>query len=159
MEALLNDWNTLARSLRHLHLALLQRAQIDYAREHAVAEPIGPGELLMLVTRDPAFEWLRSLSELMADVDQFRDVPETARDPALRAAVRAAVEGLLTPPGNEQSTTPFAARYWSYLHVDPAVTMAHAAVRQALQSWPAAEASGGGTLDEHRRKMPRKSPP
>jgi hypothetical protein len=148
----MSEWDTLARSLRQLHLALLQRARIDYAREHEVSEQIGPGELLMLTTRDPAFDWLRSLSELMADIDHFREAPEASRDPAVRAAVRAAVEGLLAPPANSESATPFAARYWAYVHEDPTVTMAHAAVRQVLQSWPAASPTGGGTLDKHRHK-------
>jgi hypothetical protein len=154
----MSDWNTLARSLRHLHLALLQRAKSDYAREHGVSEHIAPGELLMLVTQDPAFEWLRSLSELMADIDHFRDEPEAAGDPAVRGAVRAAVERLLTPPASTESTTPFAARYWSLVHDDPNVTMSHGAVRQALQSWPSAAATGGATLDEHRRRTSRKAP-
>ncbi|HSV81623.1 MAG TPA: hypothetical protein VLK85_20710 [Ramlibacter sp.] len=42
----MSDWNTLARALRQLHHALLQRARGDYAREHGIAEEIGPGELL-----------------------------------------------------------------------------------------------------------------
>jgi len=48
---------------------LLRRARTDHAREHGIAEEIGPGELLMLVTREESFAWLRVLSELMTDID------------------------------------------------------------------------------------------
>ena len=157
-DARASEWNALARSLRHLHLALLQRARSDYMRDQGISDEIGPGELLMLATRDPAFDWLRSLSELMADIDHFRDAPEAANDPAVRAAVRVAVEGLLKPPDPKESGTPFAQRYWTSVHEEPAVTMAHAAIRQALQTWPQPAGADAGTLAEHRIRTSRARP-
>jgi hypothetical protein len=152
----LDDWKTLARALRQLHHALLQRARADYTREHGLAEEVGPGQLLMLATRDPGFAWLRSLSELMADIDDFQDQAEAMQDQELRGAIRAAVDGLLTPPADGTPATPFAERYWHYLRDDPEVTMAHAAVRQALQAWPAKSAGPVAPLAEHRRRIERK---
>lgn len=63
----MHAWNTLAKSLRHLHRALLQRAQEDYIRDNQLTRELGTGERLMLATTDSRFAWLRSLSELMAD--------------------------------------------------------------------------------------------
>jgi hypothetical protein len=140
----MNDWSTLARALRQLHHALLQRARADYEREHA--SEVSPGELLMLATRDPGFAWLRSLSEMMADIDDLQEQPEAAQDRELHAGIRAAVEALLTPPAEGDAATPFAQRYWQHLHEDPAVTMAHAAVKQALLTWPTQPATAASTL-------------
>lgn len=154
----MSDWDTLARALRQLHRALLQRASGDYARDHGIAEEIGPGELLMLTTRDDYFSWLRSLSELMADIDYLHEQPAATRDLGVRAAVRGAVETLLTPAAQEEAASAFSGRYWGYVHEDPAVTMAHAAVKQALQSWPARAGEDARDLAEHRRKFGKEIP-
>jgi hypothetical protein len=152
----MNDWTTLARALRQLHHALLQRARADYTREHGLAEELPPGELLMLLTQDPAFAWLRSLSELMADIDDFQEQAAAVPDQDLRAAIRAAVDSLLTPPADGAPATPFGQHYRQHLHDEPAVTMAHAAVKQALQAWPAKAAGPVAALAEHRRRIERK---
>ena len=130
----MDDWNALARALRQLHTTLLHSARDEYTRERGLAEPPGAGELLMLATQDEQFAWLRSLSELMAEIDELADDPQAATDPQLRAAVRAAVDQLLTPvPADSRA---FATHYARYLHDHPDTTMAHAAVKQALQAWP-----------------------
>ena len=78
----MKEWTALERALRELHRVLLRRASREYTQQHALAEEPGPGELLMLATRDENFAWLRSLSELMADIDHLREQPE-ARDHVL----------------------------------------------------------------------------
>jgi hypothetical protein len=135
----MKHWTALERALRDLHGVLLRRAAREYMQQRGLTEPPGPGELLMLATRDESFEWLRNLSELMADIDHLRELPEPRNEPGVRAAVRGAVEGLLMPPADQQEASAFAARYWSHVHADPEVTMAHAAVKQALQAWPVPE--------------------
>jgi len=152
----MEEWNALASALRSLHKALLRRAQADYMRQHGLAEEISPGELLMLATRDESFAWLRSLSELMTEIDELRDSPDSDQDSALRSAVRGAVEALLANPEDDQARTPFQERYWREVHGDPEVTMAHAAVRQTLRSWPVADASGRATMAARRDQLPRK---
>lgn len=142
----MTDWNSLARALRQLHAALLRRARDEYMRERGLPEPLGAGELLMLATQDEQFAWLRSLSELMAQIDALADDAQAAADQEVRAAVRGAVDQLLTPaPADSRA---FAANYARHLHDDPDTTMAHAAVKQALQVWPrpVAEAT---SLAEH----------
>jgi hypothetical protein len=151
--AFLNDWNSLARVLRDLHAALLRRARTEYMRERGIAEEIGPGELLMLATRDESFAWLRSLSELMTDIDYLRDDPAIAKGQELRSAVRGAVEELLRPPGDEAAAGAFAVRYGEHVNADPDVTMAHAAVKQALAGWPPPQGTGHKEVAQHRQMM------
>ena len=148
----MDDWNVLARALRQLHSALLQRARADYMREHGRTEEVGPGELLMLATRDESFAWLRSLSELMTDLDYLRDEPAMAQGHELRAAVRGAVEELITPSGGQEAADSFAARYRKHLE-EPEVTVAHAAVKQALAGWPEPRGAGRGEVAQHRQRQ------
>ncbi|NML47170.1 hypothetical protein HHL11_25715 [Ramlibacter sp. G-1-2-2] len=149
----MKDWTALERVLRELHRILLRRASREYMQVNGLAEEPGPGDLLMLATRDENFAWLRSLSELMADIDHLREQPEARDQPGVRAAVRGAVEQLLNPPADQQQASAFAARYWSHVHADPEVAIAHGAVRQALRDWPApAEADHRQVIAEHTRK-------
>src|SRR4051794_40679218 len=147
------DWKALARALRELHAALLRRTRTDYMRARGIEQEIGPGELLMLATRDEGFAWLRTLSELMTDIDYLRDDPAMVQGEALQSAVRGAVEQLLAPPSGEQTAGSFGQRYWQYVHDEPEVTSAHGAVRQALADWPAPSASGRSELTQHRQAL------
>ena len=153
----MEDWNSLARALRALHAALLRRARADYMQERGITQEIGAGELLMLATRDESFAWLRALSELMTDIDYLRDDPATAQGDQLRAAVRGAVEELLAPASGQAGSGAFGARYWQYVPADPEVTMAHAAVKQALAGWPQPQGTGARELAEHRKTVGTRS--
>jgi hypothetical protein len=145
----MDDWDTLARTLRSLHSVLLRRVRADYIQERGLRdEEVGPGELLMLATRDDNFAWLRSLSELMTEIDELRDSADAKQDDRVRAAVRATLEGLLAAPPDSGEGTPFQANYWRHVHGDPEVTIAHAAIRQALRSWPE-DGAGRAALDSH----------
>lgn len=155
----MDDWNDLARALRKLHGVLLQRARDDYARSHGGGQQIGPGELLMLATRDESFAWLRSLSELMTDIDYLRDDADTRQDDKLRGAVRGAVESLPQPPPDGEAAGAFAQRYWPLVNTDPEVTMAHAAARQALQGWPVVQGAGTSEVTQRRGELADKRRP
>lgn len=133
----------LARALRELHRALMERARRDYERERLMV--VSPGELLKLLTTDEAFAWLRELSELMADLDIVGDAPADALE-ATSAAIRPAVEHLL---GTPDSGGAFAQRYWGYVHDEPNVAMAHAGVKQALNALPR-NAAGASPADRRR---------
>jgi hypothetical protein len=150
----MTDTRPLERALRELHRVLLAQAVKEYVKHWHLPQPPGPGELLMLATRDEAFAWLRSLSELMADIDHVSELPPEQLDDTVPGAVRGAVETLLAPPGSDAAPDAFASRYWHYVHEQPEVAVAHAAVRQTLRSWPA-PAEGGehrAILGEHARK-------
>lgn len=151
----MTPWDELARSLRTLHAHLLQGARAQYQREHAEAGEIGTGEMLMLATQHEDFAWLRSLSELMAEIDELRDEPQAAQDASLQAAVRGGVEDLLSTHAG--ASTPFQLRYWQSVHDDPQVAIAHAALRQALQAMPAATARGRDAMARHLQSLPPKA--
>jgi hypothetical protein len=141
-------FDKLARALRELHRVLMERARKDYERERLTS--VTPGELLKLLTTDEAFAWLRELSELMADIDIVREAESHVLE-ASSSAIRPAAEHLLSAPG---ASTPFAQRYWTYVHDDPHVAMAHAGVKQALNLWPPSD-PGAQSGADHRRDLRR----
>jgi len=148
------DWQTLATALRDLHRALVERARHDYQREHQ--RMVEAGELLQLLTTDPYFDWLRALSELMVDIDMVRDA-DSGLMQELATAVRPAIEYLLIPPATADGSHSFAERYWPYVQDDPRVAMAHGAVKQAIATWPKADAADAATLLHERHRLAEKA--
>ena len=143
------EWDRLARSLRELHRALMERARRDYEREHLIA--LDPGQLLRLLTTDAHFEWLRGLSELMADIDIVRDAEPQEAD-EFASGVRAAVEHFIAAP-QSGSADAFAQRYWPYVQEDPHVAMAHGALKQALGAWPRPQSGDAASLLHERHRI------
>lgn len=129
-----DEWDKLRRALRELHRVLAERASRDFVYAHERLSQPTPAELLQMLTKDPEFNWLRGLSELIVDIDVARDDDDT-RDEFVRG-VRAAVERFITPPKTPEPLDEFAQRYWPYVQEDPHVAMAHAAVKQAISTWP-----------------------
>jgi hypothetical protein len=123
----------LGSALRTLHRALVARARHEFEQErHAI---LGAGELLQLLTSDPHFAWLRSLSELIVDIDVFLEADPAPTDDEA-SAVRAEVQRLMSPIPKGASDPDFATRYWKYVHDDPHVAIAHGEVRQTLDRLP-----------------------
>jgi hypothetical protein len=125
---------TVASALRSLHRALVERVRRDVEQQRQTV--IMPGAWLQMLTTDAQFAWLRSLSELMVDLDVFGEAdPAPAEDDL--SAIRGEIERLVAPstvPGLESD---FARHYWRCVHDEPQVAIAHAAVRQALDALPA----------------------
>jgi hypothetical protein len=136
----------LARALRSLHRALAEHARRDLETERLTV--IQPGAWLSILTTDPAFAWLRTLSELMVDLDVFLEAdPEPARDD--KAAIRAEVERLIAPSMVPEAATEFSRHYWRYVHDAPAVAVVHGELRQALDRLPApSDVDEGDALHE-----------
>lgn len=114
-----------SRALRQLHKALVDVARAEYERTHGVVE--GPGHLLQLLTKDAEFDWLRTLSEAMVDIDYLADSADVDID-ELRATVKYVDELIADPHGGDSA---FAQRYAQAMS-DPAVIMAHAHARRAI---------------------------
>ena len=148
------DLQTLAKALRELHRALVDRARRDYERDHYAV--LSPGELLRLLTTDPAFGWLRGLSELMVDLDLVGDMKPPVLG-ELAGTVRAAVEHFITVPKSSEPGHAFAQRYWPYVQDDPHVAMAHAGVKSALAAWPRPEKIDAGSLLHERHLLAEKA--
>lgn len=140
------DWQGLTNGLRELHRTLVETTRREYERSHLVT--LAPGELLQLLTANPEFEWLRSLSELMVDLDLVRGAAPSDDD-NITASVRAAVEHLLS--NAQEPAGLFAQRYWPYVHKDPHIAMAHGAVKQALSAWPPPQMDTTTLLQERHR--------
>ena len=117
----------LSSVLRRLHKALLDA-------EASLYGPIGgPLELLNLAVHHERFTWLRSLSELMVEIDEARDDSEAA-DNALLAALRTSIEELVGPRTPKDPR--FRERYAVLLQQSPAAAMAHGDLRRALDKLP-----------------------
>ena len=136
----------LAHALRSLHRVLAERARRDLETERSTV--IQPGAWLSILTTDPQFAWLRSLSELMVDLDVFLEAdPAPADDDA--AAVRADVERLIAPSTVPGTETDFSRHYWRYVHDEPGVAVVHGEIRQVLDRLPVpASVDEGDALHE-----------
>jgi len=117
--------------LRDLSVRLLRLHKVLLERERGAWEeargPIAPGELLQLVIGGEQFAWLRSLSAMIARIDEVVD----ADDPIPEANVEsffAEARRLLRSGG----AGAFETKYHEALRVSPEVVMAHAEVAKVL---------------------------
>lgn len=117
----------LTHSLRGLHQALVQVVRREYEKEWGAVDP---GQLLQLLTRHPDFDWLHTLSEMMVDIDEMLDEEQVTHEDV--RAVYGQV-GMMLAPG-ESAVSDFSVRYLAALQHDPALVMAHVAVRRVLDS-------------------------
>jgi hypothetical protein len=112
------DLEELRAALLELHRAILHAQQLAYEREHGRVE--SRGELLQLVVRHPDFAWIRALSALIAQLDEWTE-REAGREEELAATVRA-LQTLIQPDGTNAE---FTTRYWPLLEVAPEALVAH----------------------------------
>jgi hypothetical protein len=116
--------NDLSARLLLLHGVLLERERTAYESLHG---PIAPRELLRLLLGDEQFAWLRSLSQLIARIDEAvdSDTPEIAS--TAEDFVRETSD--LVRSGASEA---FAVKYAAALQDSPDVVMAHADVVKLL---------------------------
>jgi len=107
-------------ALLELHKAILRAQQIRYEREHG--RVASRGELLQLVVQHPDFKWIRALSALIAELDEWSEAGEDgARAEELDAVIRA-LQTLIQPDGTNAE---FTTRYWPLLEMVPEALLAH----------------------------------
>jgi hypothetical protein len=123
--------SNLTHALRGLHRALVHVQQREYEKEWGAVDS---GQLLQLLTRHPDFDWLHALSEMMVDIDEMLDRDQLTFEDVRTAY--AAVEKMLVP--GEDAASGFSARYLAALQSDPALVIAHVAVRRVLDAVPEA---------------------
>ncbi|HEX7112118.1 MAG TPA: hypothetical protein VF216_06725 [Mizugakiibacter sp.] len=118
----------LRKALLDLHKALLAETRASHER---LFGPVpSTAALLELVTADPWFAWLHPLTELIVGIDEAldADVPPGAEAlDALQRRTNALVAG-------DAETEGFARSYRDALQRDPAIAIAHAAVRRQLDA-------------------------
>jgi len=109
----------LRNALLELHQAILQAQRIRYERDHGRVD--SRGELLQLVVRHPEFAWIRALSALIAQLDEWSQSQAQGRDEEIAATVRA-LKTLIQPDGTNEE---FTSRYWPMLEITPEALVAH----------------------------------
>lgn len=123
----------LSARLLSLHGILLDRERRAYEERHGF---VASRELLHLLLHDERFSWLRSLSSMIAKIDEVVDADEPLPPESLQSAFREARRLLKSGTGGD-----FQDKYYLALQESPDVIMAHAAVSRVL----ADSGSGPGT--------------
>ena len=123
------------RPLLELHDALLHLHKVLLGSERAVYEatvgPIrSPNHFFQLLTGDPWFAWLRSISQLIVAIDETLDAKEELTTLSVETVMSQAVF-LLLPA---ESGGEFGTRYVAALQRDPRVVLAHAQVAKRIGS-------------------------
>ncbi|SRR5258708_27696090 len=111
-----------------LHRALLDAQRIRYEREHGRIRT--SSEFLGLVLEHPAFAWLRSLSALIAQLDEWIEEHEERGDEELRALVGALRALLATDSANAAFSKP----YRELVDAVPEVLVEHVKLWRLLES-------------------------
>src|SRR3954469_5410960 len=113
--------------LLDLHKALLDDAKTAYEMDRG--RIASSGALLQLVIHGPWFAWLHQVSELVVRIDEMTVSDAKTTEPDARV-VLGQVDRLLLP--SETGDT-FARRYYEAIQRQPAVVLAHGAVRKLLK--------------------------
>ncbi|MEO8348114.1 MAG: hypothetical protein ABI610_04325 [Acidobacteriota bacterium] len=117
-------------ALLDLHRVLLEAVRLEHERDHG---RLGNAEMLRLVAFDPAFAWLRPVSELIVALDELQAMADVRDRDA--AAVRFEIEDLLS-----RGEGPFPDRYLAVLQTSPDLVIAHSALQRAIAALPSARA-------------------
>lgn len=120
----------LRQGLLRLHKMLLDLERRGYERAH---QRIGNSyEFLQLVLKDPWFDWLHRLSELIVQIDEtldIRDMEAPASDEDARALIVRA-KTLLSPA---EEGTQFQKNYFLALQQSPDVVLLHSDLMKMLR--------------------------
>lgn len=116
-------------AMLHAHKALLEAERVAYERMRGRIE--SNGAFLQLVLHDPWFAWLRPVSELIAQIDEWMDEDQPAPDAPQVAETMLAQARELRPL--EQGTE-FQRRYYRLLQESPAVAVAQAEARKLFDA-------------------------
>src|SRR5215470_13953753 len=122
------------KELRHgllrLHKLLLDLERRDYERARG---RIGNSyEFLQLVLKDPWFDWLHRLSELIVQIDETLDTH--GETPATEADAGALVERAKTLLAPAETGTEFQKNYFLALQQSPDVVLLHSEIMRLLRS-------------------------
>lgn len=128
-EATINQIKRLRQGLLKLHKLLLDLERRGY--ERARGRISNSYEFLQLVLKDPWFDWLHRLSELIVQIDEALDTL-ASESPATEEDVRALISRarlLLTPA---ETGTEFQKNYFLALQQSPDVVLLHSEVVRLL---------------------------
>jgi hypothetical protein len=124
------------RALRHgllrLHKMLLDQERRDYERAHGKIN--NSYEFLQLVLKDPWFDWLHRLSELIVQIDETLDT-HTSETPATEADAIALVERAKTLLAPAEMGSEFQKNYFLALQQSPDVVLLHSELMKVLRNF------------------------
>src|SRR5687768_1686071 len=124
-----DELKQLRHGLLRLHKQLLDLERRDYERTQG---RIGNSyEFLQLVLKDPWFDWLHRLSELIVQIDESLDTRETETPPTEEDA-KALIERAKTLLAPSESGTQFQKNYFLALQQSPDVVLLHSEVMRLL---------------------------
>ncbi len=128
-DATRDNLKELRQGLLKVHKLLLDLERLGY--ERARGKISNSYEFLQLVLKDPWFEWLRRLSELIVQIDETLDAvdsdkPLTEED---ESALISRARVLLTPA---ETGSEFQKNYFLALQQSPDVVLLHAQVTKLL---------------------------
>ena len=106
-------------SLLDLHKSLMNAQRIRYEREHGRIET--SGVFLGLVLEHPSFAWLRQLSALIAQLDEWIEEKAERGDADLESLMLALRSLIAAEGGNPSFTAP----YWQIVNDTPEVLVNH----------------------------------
>jgi len=112
--------------LLDLHKELLEYEKLQY--EGLYGRIAGANDYFSIVTKHPAFQWLRTLSELIVVFDEFAQ-DESVTDEKIKELLQY-TKKLLTPLENGDQ---FSAKYFVAIQNQPAIAVAHGKVMQGLK--------------------------
>lgn len=119
----------LRHGLLRLHKLLLELERRDYERSRG---RIGNSyEFLQLVLKDPWFDWLHRLSELIVQIDEALDTRES-ETPLTEEDAKALIERAKTLLAPSESGTQFQKNYFLALQQSPDVVLLHSEVMRLL---------------------------
>ena len=105
--------------LLRIHKALIDHERARYERQRG---PAGSAvEFLQVLIRDPFFAWLRPMSALIVQIDEFVMSKEPT-DPADGRALLTQARALLTP---NETGDDFARAYYRAIQESPEIAMLH----------------------------------
>jgi hypothetical protein len=120
-------------SVLDLHKALMDAQRVRYEREHGRIST--SGEFLGLVLEHPSFAWLRTLSALIARIDESIEEPSDKRDKPHKPVdelsdLIGALRSLISRDGTHAV---FSAPYWQMVNEEPAVLVEHVKLWRLLE--------------------------
>jgi hypothetical protein len=118
----------LRQGLLSLHKLLLDLERRDY--ERARGRISNSYEFLQLVLKDPWFDWLHRLSELIVQIDETLDV--NSETPATEADAGALIERAKTLLAPAETGSEFQKNYFLALQQSPDVVLLHSEVMRLL---------------------------
>lgn len=119
----------LRQGLLRLHKLLLDLERRDY--ERARGRISNSYEFLQLVLKDPWFDWLHRLSELIVQIDETLDTHDSDA-PATEADATALVERAKTLLSPAETGTEFQKNYFLALQQSPDVVLLHSEIMRLL---------------------------